>query len=291
MNPLRPNYTALCGRGKRGTRGKSGLYAPAGLTIIAAQTNAVKPSLACLRASLATLAVLLLPGCATPPQTNARWTSLFNGRDLSGWILECQSRDRGKTFWTVDQGAILCDSMGRKDHNYVWLLTEREFGDFELQLKFQAYRDSPGNSGLQFRSRFDPTANGGWLDGPQVDIHPPPPMNWRTGLIYDETREERRWVFPSLKDWTMDPQFKPTHFVFRYADEGDGWNDLTLLCRGTHVTTILNGVTRTEWDGAGVLDNAAHQKRRVGLRGHFALQLHAGDDLRIRFKDIQVREL
>ncbi len=140
---------------------------------------------------------------------------------------------------------------GRKDHNYVWLLTEREFADFELRLKFQAYRDSPGNSGLQFRSRFDAAANGGWLDGPQVDIHPPESMSWRTGLIYDETREEKRWISPSLKNATMDPRFQPASYVFKYADDGDGWNDLVLLCRGTHVKTILNGVVRTDWDVPG----------------------------------------
>ncbi len=59
-------------------------------------------------------------------------------------------------------------------------------------MKFQVYRDCPGNSGVQFRSRYDETENGGWLDGPQVDIHAPLPMAWRTGLIYDETREKRR---------------------------------------------------------------------------------------------------
>jgi hypothetical protein len=98
--------------------------------------------------------------------------------------------------------------MGNKVHNYVWLMTEREFTDFELRLKFQAFRDSPGNSGVQFRSRFDEMANGGCLDGPQVDINPPPESSWRTGLIYDETRGEQRWVFPSLKDWCIGPEHK-----------------------------------------------------------------------------------
>ena len=240
---------------------------------------------------LALLVWLLTAGCSTASIDRSRWTPLFNGQDLSGWVVQCQPPDREKTFWTVENGAILCDSMARKDHNYVWLLTEKEFGDFELKLKFQAYQDSPGNSGLQFRSRFDDTAQGGWLDGPQVDIHPPAAMSWRTGLIYDETREERRWISPSRKDSSMDPQLKPAHYVFKYAGDGDGWNDLTLICRGTCVQTILNGVVRTDWDGAGVLDNAAHLKHRVGRAGHFALQLHVGDQLRIRFKDILVREL
>jgi hypothetical protein len=124
-----------------------------------------------------------------------------------------------------------------------------------------------------------------------VDIHPPAAMSWRTGFIYDETREENRWIFPSLKDWNMDPKFKPTRHVFKYAGDGDGWNDLVLICQGTRIKTILNSVVVTDWDGAGVLDNAAHVKHNVGRVGHFGLQLHSGDELRIRFKGISVREL
>jgi hypothetical protein len=115
-------------------------------------------------------------------------------------------------------------------------------------------------------------------------------MPWRTGLIYDETREEKRWISPSLPDARMDPIFKPAQFIFKDAGDADGWNEFTLICRGTRVRTILNGVVRTDWDGAGVLDNAAHRRHNVGRTGHFALQLHSGDELRIRFKDIEVRE-
>jgi CubicO group peptidase (beta-lactamase class C family) len=217
------------------------------------------------------------------------WTPLFNGKDLAGWTVKCLAADRGKSFWRVEDGTILCDSIGRKDHNYVWLLSDEEFADFELRLKFQAYADSPGNSGLQFRSRYEEQADGGWLHGPQVDIHPPRAMSWRTGLIYDETREERRWVYPSLPSSAMPPELKPAQHVFRYADEG--WNELELVCRGTRVITRVNGIVRTDWQAAGVLDNAAHQRHNVGRSGHFALQLHSGDELRIRYKDIEVRRL
>lgn len=217
--------------------------------------------------------------------------NLFNGKDLSGWHVRCKPADAAKVFWKVEGGAIVCESIGRKDHDYVWLMTDREFGDFELRLKFQAFKDSPGNSGLQFRSRFDASANGGWLDGPQVDIHPPAAQNWRTGLIYDETREEKRWIFPSLKDWNIDASHKPAGHVFKYSEDQDGWNELLLVCQGTHVKTVLNGVVVTDWDGAGVLDNAAHIRHNVGRVGQFALQLHSGDELRIRYKDIELREL
>jgi hypothetical protein len=43
--------------------------------------------------------------------------------------------------------------------------------------------------------------------------------------------------------------------------------------------------------GAGVLDDATHISRNVGLKGHIALQIHRNDQLKIRFKDIMIREL
>lgn len=235
--------------------------------------------------------MLPLGGCAHRQPEESGWTTLFNGKDLSGWTVKCRPKDQAKVFWQAEGGTLFCDSVGRKDHDYVWLLSDREYGDFELRLKFQAYRDSAGNSGVQFRSRYDDSIEGGWLHGPQVDIHPPGDMTWRTGLIYDETLEERRWIFPSLKNWEMPPAYKPNHHVFKYAEDGDGWNDLTIRCQGMSVTTEVNGIVRTRWDASGILDNEAHRRRNVGSRGHFALQLHSGDELRIRFKDIRIREL
>jgi len=191
-------------------------------------------------------------------------------------------------FWTVEDGAILCNSIGKKDHGYVWLMTDREFQDFELRLKFQAYSDSPGNSGLQFRSRYDTTDSNGWLNGPQVDIHPPKPMSWRTGLIYDETRGSQRWVVPSLKGSGMPSEYEPKEHIMKYAE--DGWNEMTLICKGMQIKTIVNGIVRVDWDASGTLDSESHRKHNVGRKGHFALQLHSGDELRIKFKDIEIRE-
>ena len=218
-----------------------------------------------------------------------QWESLFNGRDLSGWHIVCQPQDADKSFWKVEGGTILCDSIGRKDHNYVWLMTDKEFQDFELRLKFQAYSDSPGNSGLQFRSRYDKTDNNGWLNGAQVDIHPPKPMSWRTGLIYDETRGMQRWVFPSLKDWVMPNEYEPKEYVMKYAE--DGWNEMTVICKGMQIKTIVNGVVRVDGNATGILDSELHRKHNIDKKGHLALQLHIGDELRIKFKDIVIREI
>jgi hypothetical protein len=57
------------------------------------------------------------------------------------------------------------------------------------------------------------------------------------------------------------------------------------------VKTWLNGLPVTDYDGSGVLDDEAHRRRRAGLTGHFALQLHARDELRIRYRALRVRPL
>lgn len=222
----------------------------------------------------------------------APWVELFDGRSLAGWQVRCLPADAGKTFWTVREGVIWCDSIGRKDHSYVWLMHEGEWADFELELEFQAFRSSPGNTGVQIRSRYDATSTapgGGWLDGPQIDIHPPAPF--RTGLIYDETRTEKRWIHPSLPSSKIEPRLTPAGFVFRYAEDGGGWNQLRIVARGPAITTVLNGVTIAEYAGAGVLDNEGHQRLGVGLRGQIALQLHVRDELKVGYRRLRIRPL
>jgi len=225
--------------------------------------------------------------CAVCPEGD-EWLSLFNGKDLTDWVVKCKPADAGKQFWRVEDGTILADSMAGKDHDYIWLLTEKQYGDFILRLHFQAYSDNPGNSGVQIRSRYDD--NAGWLDGPQVDINPPGP--WRTGMIWDETRGVKHWLYPDVpKGKWVNPSMAPPGMVFYYSDEGSGWNEFEIKAVGTKVTAHLNGVKVTEYDGTGVLDDDVHKARNVGLFGHIALQIHTRDLLRIRFRDIYIKDL
>jgi hypothetical protein len=62
------------------------------------------------------------------------------------------------------------------------------------------------------------------------------------------------------------------------------------MIRGTRITTVINGVTIADYDGAGRLDDETHRTRNVGMKGRIGLQIHPGDELLIRFKDIEVRQ-
>jgi hypothetical protein len=215
------------------------------------------------------------------------WQPLFNGKDLSGWTVKCRPEDASLSFWTVEDGAIQADSLDHKGHNYVWLYSDQEFDDFVLRLKFQAFRSSPGNSGVQIRSRYDDSES--WLNGPQIDIHPTGP--WRTGMIWDETRGVQRWLYPPVPkgEW-VDPSMAVEDVPFYYSDDDPSWNQLEISAIGYKLKARLNGVEIMNYDGAGVLNDEAHQKAGTGTRGHIALQIHSGDQLKIRFKDIEILE-
>lgn len=239
-------------------------------------------------AGLLLLIALVAQGCVPMPADQDAWDGLFNGEDLTGWHVACVAADRDRTFWKVADGSIVCDSMTLGKHDYVWLMSDAEYGDFELKLKVRGWRDSPGNSGVQVRSRYDQAA--GWLDGPQVDIHPPGP--WRCGFIYDETRGVGVWLWPNVgKPANAKPEHAPAGWTWQYADQGDGWNDVYIRCEGTRITTKVNGVQVADLDGAGLLDDDKHKARNVGMNGHIALQLHRGDKLRIAYKDLFIRPI
>ena len=246
--------------------------------------------------TLLTIATIFT-GCTTPTQDttdfDSGWESLFNGTDLSGWYVACVPADKDKTFWKVKDGAIECDSTGSTDHKHVLLMTENEYDNFHLRLKFQVFESAKGNSGVQFRSRFEDGRSTGRLNGPQIDIHPPEPL--RTGLIYDSTEGVTRWIYPSLKDSGMTPEQAPDHarqtqLIFADNDP-DAWNTLEIICDGMGIQTFVNGRPIADLDATGLLDSETHKKHNVGTKGHIALQLHGKDQLRIRFKDIQIREI
>lgn len=225
--------------------------------------------------------------CLSPQADDQEWISLFNGKDLGGWAVQCQSTDKEKTYWSVADGSILLDSLGDAGHNYVWLQSNGEYADFELKLKFQIYKGMKGNSGVQIRSRYDKQAE--WLDGPQLDIHPQTPM--RAGLIYDETRGTRRWIFPSLQKGDHRIPKEQTNPAVKLVYGENTWNEMHIVAKGTHIKCIVNGEVASDFDGSGILDDADHTKHHVGLKGHIALQLHTKSELKARFKDIQVRRL
>ena len=221
-------------------------------------------------------------------QSQNQWQSLFNGKDLSAWTVKTHPKDENYTYWKVNDGVIEANSLERPEHDYVWLYSKKEYDNFILKLKFRPFQGISGNSGVQIRSRYDEEIN--WLNGPQIDIHPS--GAWRTGMMWDETKGNQRWIFPDIPDgeW-VDPAMAINDAPFYYAGDTKEWNDFRIVANGMQIECYLNDIKVTDFNGEGILNDPVHKQKSVGENGHIALQIHKGDSLKIQFKDIQIKEL
>lgn len=243
-----------------------------------------------MRTHLAFAAALIFVLASSSPAADEAvgFVSLFDGKTLDGWTFLGKQYDKRWNMWKVDEGTLLADSSNARDHDDVYLATTKEYGDFVLRLKFQAFRETNGTIGVQFRSRYEPDAY--WADGPEVIVDPGRP--WRSGMIHDQTRGSKRWLCPDLPSGRdVDLTQANERHKFYYNDQNTNWNELEVSAIGSKVRVVLNGVTVSEFDGKGVLDDKVHQDRNVGQKGIITLHLHAGDRLRMRYKDIDIKDL
>jgi hypothetical protein len=186
--------------------------------------------------------------------SSSAWTSLFNGKDLSGWKINGQEK------WIVENGTILCESAANK---YGYLTTEKTYRNFDLRLKFKP--EAEGNSGVFFRSKItgiDPD-HGPDIEGMQVEVDPS--IGKHTGGLYES--DGRGWV--AMPTDAGEKALKP-----------GAWNDLEVFAHGNHIVTQLNGVKVVDFT-----DSA--QKFSEGVVG---LQIHTGGGVKMRWKEIYVRE-
>ena len=189
---------------------------------------------------------------ATSGLSGEEWSSLFNGKDLTGW------RAEGKEKWTVENGAIVGEAVTDK---YGYLVTEKTYRDFALRVKFKC--DAAGNYGLFFRSRI--TGVGKWgpdIEGLQAEIDP----SRDTAGIYESAGRE----------WLAKPKPGDLAGLKPY-----GWNEMEVIAKGNHITTRLNGKTIVDFQ-----DPAPRF-----TEGVIGLQLHSGGGTKIHFKDIRIHVL
>lgn len=238
-------------------------------------------------ATLAVTASLLVPGCADETQTFGaevepleetqsadvaprfgEWRSLFNGEDYSGWRVY-----RGGApgdAWAIEDGAMKLTRGGGGD-----LVTEEEFGSFELSLEWKI---SPnGNSGVMYLVKETDAAPNTYNTGPEMQVldndgHPDGGIpSHRAGALYD--------FAPPLVD------------ACRPVGE---WNEAKIVFDGASIEHWLNGslvASSSYGDDAWRQAVAASKFQDMPLfgqaeRGRIALQDH-GDV--VWYRNIRIR--
>ena len=196
---------------------------------------------------------------ATPPALSAP-VPLFNGRDTAGWVQVLDSK------WTVENGVLMArqDPSGRRDGES-WLITEKDFTDFLLAVKF---RVTPGgNSGVFLRDPISRADRMAAADGGN-------PGPWESGFEANINAVDPE--YPTGSIWSI---AKGTKGVERAGD----WNDMVIEVRGDKVSTWVNGQP--------AVSNATQNRSK---RGGIGLQRHgtpAYADKLVEFKQIDIQEL
>ena len=157
--------------------------------------------------------------------------------------------DGNPKLWRVESGEIVGQTTGLKQNEF--LRSQMIADDFRLTLKVKLVPDKE-NSGVQFRSEPAP---GGEVKGPQADIG----AGW-WGKLYEEQGRGLLWKTPG------------DSFVNK-----DEWNDYIIEAKGPHVRTFLNGHPCVDLNDP-----------EISRRGLFALQLHSGGAMEVRFKEIRL---
>lgn len=161
----------------------------------------------------------------------------------------------GTEKWYVDKGELVCES--GPDKQYGYFATEKSYKNFELTLEFK--QESNGNSGVFFHSEIEGTKISGW----QAEVAP---LNLHSGGIYESYG--RGWLI------------KPAPEKEKALKEGE-WNHMKIVVKDNEVTTWLNGEQ---------MITLADEK--IGSRaGKIALQIHDGGGVKVRWKNLFIREL
>jgi len=216
------------------------------------------------------------------------WISLFDGKTLNGWV-----HMNGAHNFTVEDGAIVSRTVESSAGINSFLCSQREFGDFELEL--ETYIDPVINSGVQIRTKIRPVDGtgrpfesfAGRVNGPQVEIRRYYPGLPTTGMLYGE----------ALGINWLSSQKKIDEGHHSFNDEG--WNKLRIVAKGPRIQAWVNGHLIEDYSNEDLYKT--HARGFIGLQAHglsereLSLPINAGrgittsQPLMVKFRDIRVR--
>jgi hypothetical protein len=184
-------------------------------------------------------------------ETEPAAKEIFNGRDLSGWVVDGSETYRvegkEKPIWTVEEGAIKNSGQG-----FGFLRYDQEVCDFELQLEVRLTKNC--NTGIGIRH------------GKYTGEH--------------KSRPSRHGIEIQLsEDGNSTPGKKSTGALYLHVaprsiplkPTGE-WNTIAIECRGPRIRITMNGELIQDVDQRKVKTIAAKP-----LCGYLSLQCHGGE--------------
>jgi len=200
-------------------------------------------------------------GSNAVPVIPADFQSLFNGKDLNGWIVDSGE----ESVWRVDRASgELRYEVGRGESKYRWLITDRNFSDYILRLDFQI--DDKSDSGVSIRQlprQLAPL---------EVQLRNGPPKS--TGKGYEP------FITGALNQIALDnaPVILPR----------GRWNALEITVKGDLVGVKVNGKDTVMDASLSSPDVVKYVNEAVPKTGRIGLQAFEGSG---RFRNIAIKDL
>jgi 3-keto-disaccharide hydrolase len=238
----------------------------------------------------ATVPFTLLIAMATiGPAAADQEVEIFNGKDFTGW-----KKRGGAATYRIEDGVIIGRSAPNTSNTF--MTTDKEFGDFILELDFKIDNKDKFNSGIQIRSHSRPEKVKGEdqqrVYGYQVEIDTDPARPWTAGLYFEGGKLNDKYAGGKVKDEDWDRRagwlndLKKNEAAQKARKLGD-WNHVKIEARGRHIRTWLNGVPAADFT-----DN---DEKGFTPSGFVALQVHSvggkTEPLEVRWKNIKLTVL
>jgi len=221
----------------------------------------------------------------------SKGTSLFNGKDLSGWKIP--AGDNG--HWKVLDGVIDYDAESESSAADKSLWSERTYGDFVLHVDWRIKATPYVNPNVPI-IRFDGTHKKD-ADGKEIRISVP---DSDSGILLRGTSKAQVniWCWPIgsgevygyRMDEKMPPAVRAAVTPSKNADHNVGeWNPYDITVRGNRLTVVLNG--QAVITAAELPDLPATGP--VGLQHHGAKKsgVWTSPPALVQFRNISIEEL
>lgn len=199
---------------------------------------------------------------------------LFNGKDLSGWVIEGPSEFDNKgnkePIWVADNGMITCRVNNRKSYGFL-RYDKKQFSDFVFSLEYRLSekeipKQSLCNSGIGIRT--------GVYD-PKKSDSPPSRAGYEIQLLDDAMKNPDKHSTGSLYRYIA-----PSVKAVKPAPE---WNKIEIECKGAHIKVTLNGEKIIDVD-----QTTVEELKNKPLKGYVCVQNHGG---KVDFRNLRVKEL
>ncbi len=250
---------------------------------------------------------LLIAGCTEQKGiagSNNEWKSLFNGKDISDWIVKIHHHDPGVNFGNTfrveeDMIKVRYDQYGAFNNQFGHLYYKQPFSHYHLRLEYRFAEkwkeDAPNytvlNSGIMFHSQ-DPRQMPKEQDWP-ISVE----MQLLAGLPDGKPRPTGNMCSPGTHV-VYKGKLDSTHCINSSSKtyQPNEWVRAELIVHGDSlVQHIINGDTVLQYSkpqiGGGVVsrfDPAAKQNGKILSSGYIALQ---SEGQPIDFRKIEIREL